>query len=46
MRLDELCEPFTSTSLELAIDLSCVCRDKNLDSLGDIARWDRLIRVL
>jgi len=46
VKLDELCVPRSAGSVELAIDVSNVCRNAQLDSTGDPARWDRLLQVL
>lgn len=46
MNLNDLCAPPSAGSIELAIDLSNVCRNYRLDSTGDVARWDRVLRVL
>ena len=46
MKLEDLCQSRQAGSLELAVDLSNVCRNSQLDTTGDTARWDRLLRVL
>ncbi|MCA9729836.1 MAG: FHA domain-containing protein [Candidatus Eisenbacteria bacterium] len=46
MNLDDLCRPSSAGTVELAVDLSNVCRNSQIDSTGDPARWDRLLRVL
>lgn len=46
MNLSDLCAPPSTGSIELAIDLSNVCRNAQLDATGDVARWDRVLRVL
>jgi hypothetical protein len=46
MKIYELCEPATDSELELVVDLSNVCRNSSLDSSGEVARWDRIVRVL
>lgn len=46
MNLDDLCRPRSAGTVELAVDLSNVCRNSQIDSTGDPARWDRLLRVL
>ena len=46
MRLQDLCSSSTDSDLELIIDLSNICRNKDLDSTSDNARWDRIIRVI
>lgn len=46
MKIYELCEPATDSELELVVDLSNICRNSSLDSSGEIARWDRIVRVL
>jgi hypothetical protein len=46
MKIYELCEPTTDSELELVVDLSNVCRNSSLDSSGEVARWDRIVRVL
>jgi len=46
MKIYELCEPATDSELELVVDLSNVCRNSSLDSSGEVASWDRIVRVL
>jgi len=46
MILKDHCEKFNNRGLELVVDLSNICRNTKLDSTGDIARWDRVIRVM
>jgi len=46
MRLQDLCSASNDSDLELVIDLSNICRNKVLDSTNDVARWDRIIRVI
>ena len=47
MTLSRYCEPAADDqSLELVVDLSNVCREKRLDGLPDVARWERLLLVL
>ena len=46
MKIYELCEPATDSELELVVDLSNICRNSSLDSSGEVAKWDRIVRVL
>ena len=46
MKVYELCEPASDSELELVVDLSNICRNSSLDSSGEVANWDRIVRVL
>ena len=46
MKIYELCEPANDSELELVVDLSNVCRNRTIDSSDEVARWDRIVRVL
>ena len=46
MKLHELCEPANESEMELVIDLSNICRNRSIDSSNEVARWDRIIKVL
>ena len=46
MKLQDLCEPANESEMELVIDLSNICRNRSIDSSNEVARWDRLIKVL
>lgn len=46
MLLSDLSAIASKGDLELIVDLSNVCKNRDLDETGEIARWDRLLRVL
>jgi len=46
MNLQDYCERHVDRGLELVVDLSNICRNSKLDSTGDVARWDRVVRVM
>lgn len=46
MKIQDLCEPATESEMELVIDLSNICRNRSLVSSGEVARWDRILKVL
>lgn len=46
MLLSELCASTSEGDLELVVDLSNVCKNRDLDQTGDFTRWDRMLGVL